>query len=103
MNQEQIRKEVAGIVRTYDPQAKVVLYGSRARGDAASDADWDFLVVSSSLARDSENEMRDTIYKLEWACGEVFSVFVYSEEAWTSPLVAGSPFHVNVCHEGVPL
>lgn len=27
-----------------EPEAEVILYGSRARGDAASSSDWDFLI-----------------------------------------------------------
>ena len=42
---------VAGLVKKYihiiDGAASVILFGSRARGDASVDSDWDFLVLHS--------------------------------------------------------
>ena len=32
-------------IKRIDPKAKVVLFGSRARGDAKKDSDWDLLIL----------------------------------------------------------
>jgi uncharacterized protein len=40
-----LARVVAGAVRKVEPDALIVLFGSRARGDAAAHADWDLLVV----------------------------------------------------------
>ncbi len=39
-------KKVKEVVYNFDPQAKVILFGSRARGDHRKDSDWDFLVLT---------------------------------------------------------
>ena len=37
---------VKSCISLYDVTAKVILFGSRARGDASQDSDWDFLVLT---------------------------------------------------------
>ncbi|MBK9980810.1 MAG: nucleotidyltransferase domain-containing protein [Saprospiraceae bacterium] len=36
-----VKHEIKGI----DPNAEVILFGSRARGDFREDSDWDFLIL----------------------------------------------------------
>ncbi|WP_461102555.1 nucleotidyltransferase domain-containing protein [Spirosoma koreense] len=43
MTNEQFLQEVKRSVMAIDPNAEVWLFGSRARGDAREDSDWDFL------------------------------------------------------------
>ena len=45
---EQIRQAVYEI----EPEAEIILYGSRSRGDALSESDWDFLILVDGLARE---------------------------------------------------
>ncbi len=40
-----IAEAVKAAAREFDPTAEVTLFGSRARGDARSDSDYDFLVL----------------------------------------------------------
>lgn len=48
---EEILKRVKQAVRELDPEAEIVLYGSRARGEAGRESDWDFLIPSSRYSR----------------------------------------------------
>ena len=76
---ERIRKEVNSI----DPTAKVILFGSRARGDARKDSDWDILIlIKGTVTTEIERTFRYKLFDLELETGEVFSTFVYNTNTW---------------------
>jgi predicted nucleotidyltransferase len=86
-----------------DPSAKVILFGSRARGDERKDSDWDILVLTSyPLDLEKERKFRNHLYDLELETGEPFSLFAYSESDWNSRQKI-TPFYFNVIKEGVEL
>lgn len=100
-------KDIAQVIRQYvnsiDPTAEVILYGSRARGDARIDSDWDILVLTDEQADlMTERKFRDKLYDLELETGESLSVFVYSKNDWHSKQRI-SPFYHNVIGEGIRL
>src|SRR5262245_64372737 len=61
------------------PGAAVILYGSRARGDARTDSDYDLLVlVDGEVDWKLEDQIRQCLYPLELATGAVLTVHAYS-------------------------
>lgn len=89
------------------PDADVILYGSRARGDFEPESDWDFLV----LCRDGEeravkNAIHDAIVDLEFQIGPQcdawpsISVFVHSREYWSRGVIQATPYHREVSRDG---
>ena len=90
-------------IKRIDPKAKIVLFGSRARGDAKKDSDWDLLILIDSLnIRESEDLFRDKIYDLELETGEIISMFVYNNKDWTSRHKI-TPLYKSIKKEGVVL
>ena len=86
-----------------DPNAQVILYGSRARGDARTDSDWDLLVLTDyPVDINKEKVFRDHLYELELQTGEPFSIFVYSKQEWNT-LQRKTPYYVNVTRQGINL
>lgn len=54
------------------PSATVILYGSRARRDAASESDYDLLLlVEEPLTRGLEDRIGDSLYSLELEFGQI--------------------------------
>ena len=43
-----IAQKVKAVVKSVDPLAITILFGSRARVDASEESDWDFLVLSNT-------------------------------------------------------
>ena len=90
-------------IKRIDPKAKVVLFGSRARGDARKDSDWDLLIlIDSQNIREKEDLFRDKIYDLELEIGEIISMFVYNNKDWTSRHKI-TPLYKRIKKEGVAL
>ncbi|MFZ5940229.1 MAG: nucleotidyltransferase domain-containing protein [Bacteroidota bacterium] len=94
-----IRKQVTSV----DPAAEIILYGSRAHGDARKDSDWDILVLTEDKPDvEMERKFRNRLYDLELETGESFSVFAYSKSDWES-IQRVTPFFHNVTREGILL
>lgn len=84
------------------PDAKIILYGSRARGDARPDSDWDFLVLTPvEPSRETVRAIRSRVFQAQLSVGAVVCLVIRSIAAWESPLARASPFHRNVRQEGV--
>ena len=91
-------------VRAVEPDARVILYGSRARGDAGPESDWDFLILlDGPVTRERELPVRHALYTLELECGEVLSSIFISSEDWRTPGYRVMPYHENVTREGIDL
>ena len=45
----QVLSLIRDTIRASEPAAQIILYGSRARGDAREDSDWDVLAPPSLL------------------------------------------------------
>ena len=86
------------------PDASVILYGSRARGDAREDSDYDLLVlVDPEPDMELEQAIVNQLVPLEVETGKVLTVLLYSRSQWNSALYRAMPFHKNVTREGVLL
>jgi predicted nucleotidyltransferase len=91
-------------IHDVEPSARVILYGSRARGDAQPDSDWDILVLlDGPMEPHRTAAIRHRLFHLELEVDIIVSVIVLSHEAWDSPLSCAMPFHANVVREGVEL
>jgi len=100
---EYISRLIRDSIRMIDPQAEVILYGSRARGDERLDSDWDILILTNyPVDLETERKFRDKLYDLELETGESFSVFAYSKNDWITKQRI-TPFYQNVTQEGIRL
>ncbi|MBO0348708.1 nucleotidyltransferase domain-containing protein [Phormidium pseudopriestleyi FRX01] len=104
MNQKELLDRLKRTVREVEPQAEIILFGSRARGDAASDSDWDFLILlNGEVNPDRSLAVRDRLYDLEWDCGEVLTSIVRSRQDWQTPLYQSTSFYKSIQQDGICL
>ncbi|HTN68781.1 MAG TPA: nucleotidyltransferase domain-containing protein [Dysgonamonadaceae bacterium] len=96
-----ILNQIKRIVRKKEPSAKIYLYGSRSRGTAKDDSDWDLLILLDKeyISSEIEQEITYSLYDLEFDTGEIISPMVYSEKEWNSKYKVTS-FYQNVMREG---
>jgi uncharacterized protein len=91
-------------VLALEPEAHVILYGSRARGDATEDSDWDLLVlVDGKVDHPRTDRIRHQLYELEWETGEVLSVIVRNRGEWDRFPYRAMPIHQRIAAEGICL
>jgi predicted nucleotidyltransferase len=91
-------------VRAVEPNAFVILYGSRARGDAAPDSDWDLLVlIDGAVEWHREEAIRRPLIWLGVDSDAVLTVLVYSRQDWDSAPYRSMPLHRNVSRDGITL
>ena len=84
--------------------AEVILYGSRARGDAEEYSDYDILVVVGGQASvPLHKKMIESIYPLELETDAVLTLAIYNKEQWNTPLYRAMPLHENIDRDGVVL
>jgi len=96
--------ECKAAIREVAPEADLILYGSRARGDAREDSDYDLLVlVDREVDMDLERAVVDRLVPLEVRTGQILTVLIYSRTRWNSAQYRAMPFHRNVTREGVPV
>lgn len=104
MEKKLLTDEIKKIIAKEDSNAKVILFGSRARGAAKSESDWDILILLAKpkVTAKDEQLFRHKLYDLELESGESISTFVYSQSDWNTKLSV-TPFYNNVIKEGIYL
>jgi predicted nucleotidyltransferase len=91
-----IAKKISDSIALVDSKAQVIVFGSRARGDAKRESDWDILIlIDKPVSMEIETSFRNNLFDLEIETGEVFSTFVYQKKDWdtrhkVTPLYRGS-------------
>lgn len=104
MGREELLERVKRTILEVEPGATVIVYGSRARGDADTESDWDFLVLLPARVDDVRaDEIRHRLYEIEWESGEVLTSVIRSQTEWDSPRYRAIPFRQNVQREGIVL
>ncbi len=99
--ESKIIAQIKRIVQTKFPTAKVYLYGSRIRGTANKESDWDLLILlkEKEITSKIEDEITSPLYDLEFETGEIISPMVYSEHDWNN-IYNITPFYKSVMKEG---
>jgi len=100
MNQV-IFNEIQALKRQLLPTEKVILFGSRARGDAREDSDWDLLVLMNREKRSFIEDYDEYGYpfsEIGDKYGTMISVVVYNKKDWEK---RPSVLKCNVEREGI--
>ena len=104
MHRDVMIKQVKKVVSEIEPNAEIILYGSRSRGDSSSESDWDFLILLDGPVDDDRvDRIRYQLYEIEWESGEVLSSIVKNRQEWNSYPYNIMPFHQRIENEGISL
>ena len=97
-------KLIRSAIEQLDPEAEVILFGSRARGQETSKSDWDVLILvdQPEVNRQTEMKYREQLFDVELETGEAISTFVFAKPVWENKHSV-TPFYENVQKEGIRL
>lgn len=102
MTANELKNRVKFSVKSVDPKARVILFGSKARGDSKKNSDWDFLILTShKIDAKFKDKIRNRLLDTELEAEEVISSLIYSHEKWDNYQI--TPLHKNISKDGIEL
>lgn len=99
-----VLNQIKVLARESAPQGSlVILYGSRARGEARRGSDWDILIVlpKDRLEQSDYDAVSYPLVELGWKLNERINPIVYTKDEWAASSI--TPFYDNVLRDGINL
>jgi predicted nucleotidyltransferase len=84
-----------------DTVLRLVVYGSKARGDAHNESDVDLLLILHDTASDMKKALRRIGHDLAAATPVAPSIMAYTEREWNTLKELRSPYSAAVERDGV--
>jgi uncharacterized protein len=83
---------------------RVILFGSKARGDDLPDSDIDLLVITThELDRQSEDALQDVAWETGLAHGRCVQLVIRSHDRWYHGIDQASPLRLQIDQDGVDI
>ena len=97
-------KELKDTLKNYlGDRIKLILYGSRARGDYDNESDTDIGIIVRGLTREEKNQILDMVADIELKYLTPLSTLVLSEDAFESLKKRERRIALDIEKEGIPL
>jgi predicted nucleotidyltransferase len=99
-----VLNQIRRVAQATAPEGSLVLlFGSRARGEAKKGSDWDILIVlpKQQLQQSDYDQVSYPLVELGWTLGEQINPIVYTKQEWEANSI--TPFYDNVQHDSISL
>jgi len=92
---------VKKLIKTHDPEAQVILFGSRARGDYHPASDWDLLILISDhlYSKAFKYQLWNELYQLELDNEVVINSLIRAKKEWAKRSITS--LHDTITKEGI--
>ena len=84
VEKEDMIKAMRNVLNGIDPTVQAILFGSRARGDAEEDSDWDVLVLINKprISLSDYDKYSYPLRELGWDMDEIINPVLFSTKEW---------------------
>jgi predicted nucleotidyltransferase len=99
-----VLNQIKQVAKDTAPEGSLVLlFGSRARGEARKGSDWDILIVlpKSQLQQADYDQVSYPLVELGWTLGEQINPIIYTKQEWEANSI--TPFYDNVQRDAISL
>ena len=97
----EILEQLAKRIREVEPTARIWAFGSRARGTARPDSDFDLCIVVPDVTGELKSHIRDLAWEVAFEHGLVIPTLIFSEESFERGPTSASTLVANILKEGV--
>ena len=103
VEKEEMIKAMRNVLNSIDPTVQAILFGSRARGDAEEDSDWDVLVLIDKphVSLSDYDKYSYPLRELGWDMDEIINPVLFSTKEWNENHF--TMFNNNVRNEGIAI
>ena len=103
VEKEDMIKAMRNVLNGINPTVQAILFGSRARGDAEEDSDWDVLVLINKprVSLSDYDKYYYPLRELGWDMDEIINPVLFSTKEWDENHF--TIFNHNVRNEGIAI
>ena len=104
MNRDDVIEKIQNTaMKTLPKGTTVLLFGSRVRGDATRDSDWDILILldKDKISNEDYDQYAYPMTSLGWDINETVSPILYTKNQWSS--YSFTPFYKSVQQFSMPI
>jgi predicted nucleotidyltransferase len=101
MNDKIVLDELARRIRTRYPEARIWMFGSRARGDSAWDSDFDVCVVLKTTSGEAGEFIRDVAWEVGFENERVITTVILTIDGFENGPMSESTLIKNILREGI--
>lgn len=100
-NDKMILDELARRIRIRYPEARIWIFGSRARGQSDLDSDFDLCVVLKTTNEEADEFIRNVAWEVGFENDRVVTTVILSEDGFKNGPMSESTLVENILREGI--